>query len=584
MPGVPPPGVQMMSGPNPNMGGQVMQNNQLVRQPQAQGQRGMVPFGMPTVLDLREDVGFPEMTINYYEAWSLRRAPSDPGHGPSWAKININKMPISSEEIMATYSKHIKQQSGQVTKIYNALKSDKMRTAIDKAVNARNNNEQDRTIEWGLVHLDVTRKPIKAGLGTTAVETTQIAVILKKSHKPEVLAAMQAAAMQRFHQPNVQFMPGQFGNQQFMGHGGQPGNAHGNQHGGQVGGQGGGPNNRPPAQQGHTQPQIVQNFNVPSQQTKDKGKDKDKDKDKRGGSRGRQRSLSPDALDRIDRFLDGLEDHRRSHSDDSDTESIEIREFKRRISKNHGKNSTEYQRLLRGLDERDRRVERRQRSKSRKADDGGRRRKSTPGPRGRTASGSRRTKHQHRDGSESESSYEWVESDMDSSSLDDWSRREGGRRYRPNRIHSDYGLERPPSVGREVRRRSRTPGRDYFQQMAEMRRMDDELRMPMRQLPYRTLSYPYSPRSPPAAPLMADLKMSRQEEEALRVQEERRAYNRGRRDAEREQGFGLDSESTSDYDRRLEREVQASRGRIGRRMSSNLDGWPDQFSRRNEWP
>src|ERR1700748_361188 len=120
MPGGPPPGGQMMPGQNMGMPGQGMQNNQLVRQAQGPGQRTMVPFGMPTVLDLRDDVSYADFSITYYEAWSLRRAPSDPGHGLSWAKVTINKMPISSEEIIATYSKHIKQQSGQVTKIYNS--------------------------------------------------------------------------------------------------------------------------------------------------------------------------------------------------------------------------------------------------------------------------------------------------------------------------------------------------------------------------------------------------------------------------------------------------------------------------------
>jgi hypothetical protein len=129
----------------------------------------------------RDDVGYPDLSFQYYEAWCLRRASPKPGHGATWAKVTISKMGISSDEIAASYHKHIKTQSDQVIKQYNILKSDKMRTAIDKVVYTRNLNKQDRNFEWQLVHLDISRRPLKGTLGNSAVETTQIVVILKRT-------------------------------------------------------------------------------------------------------------------------------------------------------------------------------------------------------------------------------------------------------------------------------------------------------------------------------------------------------------------------------------------------------------------
>lgn len=112
---------------------------------------------------------------------SKRKAPADPGERPSWDRIKPQPFPVSAKE----FNSENRSARTQIStyKVYEHLRTDSQREAIDRLINNFKAHETNPNAVWEIAYIKANRAVIPRTRGR-AEETKDIRVIFKRSPLP----------------------------------------------------------------------------------------------------------------------------------------------------------------------------------------------------------------------------------------------------------------------------------------------------------------------------------------------------------------------------------------------------------------
>ncbi|QDS77305.1 hypothetical protein FKW77_004567 [Venturia effusa] len=116
-----------------------------------------------------------------FHGFSLRKAPADPGERPSWDRIKPQPFPVSAKE----FNSENRSARSQVApyKVYEHLRTDSQREAIDRLINNFKAHETNPNAVWEIAYIKANRVVIPGTWGR-AEETKDIRVIFKRYPLP----------------------------------------------------------------------------------------------------------------------------------------------------------------------------------------------------------------------------------------------------------------------------------------------------------------------------------------------------------------------------------------------------------------